>query len=220
MKPTWATKAAGTARNRRAPQTTTADTKATETTQLVTRNRKAQPATPQPTVATSCVEPPTKPDKPYVRAGVRRAADWAPRYLKALEITGGNWTKAAKHAKVGITTVYDRRQRDPEFERDEVSVVTRSVKVLEAECIRRALDGVRKIRFQPRTGKVLYEQEYSDTLLLRALEHSETGSWRQKQQIEHSGGMTFKTRAERKEALEKARAAEKQQPVAALNGRS
>jgi hypothetical protein len=50
----------------------------------------------------------------------------------------------------------------------------------------------------------------------------ETGSWRQKQQIEHSGGMTFKTKAERQAALEKARAVRDGRPipVEAIHGRS
>lgn len=205
---------------RTTPQTPKAtEPTATEPPPVTATRSDVAAAAVQPETETSAA-PPKKPNKPYVRAGVRQAADWAPRYLKALEITGGNWTKAAKAAKVGITTVWQRRQRDSEFERDEISVVARSVKVLEAECIRRAIDGVSKIRFQPQTGKVLYEREYSDTLLLRALEHSETGSWRQKQQIEHSGGMTFRTRAERKAALEQARATMQQQPVTAINGRS
>jgi hypothetical protein len=52
------------------------------------------------------------------------------------------------------------------------------------------------------------EREYSDQLMLRLLERLETGTWRQKQQVEHSGSVTFKTRAERLSALEAARRAD------------
>lgn len=52
------------------------------------------------------------------------------------------------------------------------------------------------------------ERQYSDSLLLRLLERLETGSWcqKQQQQIEHGSPGAFATRAERKAALEKARA--------------
>ena len=56
--------------------------------------------------------------------------------------------------------------------------------------------------------------------MLRYLVKLETGSWSEKRVLGHQGGgMTFKTRAERVAALEKMRAAMKQQaPATALNG--
>jgi hypothetical protein len=138
---------------------------------------------------------------------------WVPAYLAAVEITGGNFTKAARAAKVHRSTVWEWRRDNDEFAKAEADACRRGMKTLHAEAIRRAVDGVRSIRFQPKTGTIHYERVYSDTLLLRALEHAETGSWRQKQQVEHSGGVVFKTRAERKAALEAARAAMAQSAV-------
>lgn len=154
----------------------------------------------------------------YRRGG--RKGDWATIYFASLEATGGNYTRSCRAAGVGRTTVWERRQREPEFEREEIAAIKRGIKTLESEAVRRAVEGVRKIRFEPKTGKIHYEREYSDTLMLRLLEHSETGSWQQKQKIEHSGGLSFRTRSERKAALEQARTALQQQPVTAVNGRS
>jgi hypothetical protein len=109
--------------------------------------------------------------------------------------------------------VWERRRVDNGFATAEDDAVKRAQRVLESEAVRRAIEGMKVVRFQPRTGKIFYDLQYSDTLLLRLLEKNETGSWRQKHQVEHSAGVTFKTRAERLAALEKARAATANQPT-------
>lgn len=131
--------------------------------------------------------------------------DWARAYLSALEVSLGQKIKAAKAANVTPRTVQRRRKVDAAFaaeEQDRMEVVKDAV---ESEITRRAIEGVTRKRYD-RNGKLISEEiEYSDALLLRLAERTETGSWRQKQQIEHGSSMVFATRAERKAALEKAR---------------
>lgn len=130
--------------------------------------------------------------------------DWAPAYLSALEVSLGQKIKAAKAANVTPRTVQRRRKIDATFdaeEQDRMEVVRDAV---ESEITRRAIEGVTRKRYD-RNGKLISEEiEYSDALLLRLAERTETGSWRQKHQIEHGSSMVFATRA-RKAALEKAR---------------
>lgn len=145
--------------------------------------------------------------------------DWAPAYLSALEVCLGQKIKAAEAANVTPRTVQRRRNIDAGFaaeEQDRMEVVKDAV---ESEITRRAIEGVTRKRYD-RNGKLISQDiEYSDVLLLRLAERTETGSWRQKQQIESSLRFAYATRAERKAALEKARA-ELTQPVtcAAPNG--
>ena len=146
------------------------------------------------------------------------AAPWMQGYLVALEANGGQLVAAARTANVNYKTVFRHRQKDAAFETAEREVMQMAKHAAESEATRRAIEGVEEI-YTTKDGTVHKTRKYSDTILLRLLEKHETGSWRQKQQIEHSGGVTFKTRAERKAALEQARAA-KQKPVTAINGRS
>jgi hypothetical protein len=131
---------------------------------------------------------------------------WLEPYLEGLALSGLKKT-ACRLAKVNRSTVMRYRDAHPEFERrEELAFKKALVNVLEPEITRRAVEGVRKVRYG-RDGKILsVEREYSDQMALRLAERLETGSWRQKQQIEHSGGIGFKTAAERKDALAKARA--------------
>lgn len=151
----------------------------------------------------------------------RRGGDWVGKYLLALESNGGSFKKAAEAAKVAYSTVWERRKIDPVFARSEDDAVKRAQRLLESEAVRRAMEGIRRIRFQPKTGKVYYDIEFSDILLLRLLEKNETGSWRRNHVVEQRSSITFATRAERKAALEKVRAAmQKQTPGGALNRQS
>lgn len=148
-------------------------------------------------------------------------SDWAPAYLSALEVSLGQKIKAALAAGVTPRTVQRRRKIDAEFaaeERDRMELVKDAV---ESEITRRAIEGVTRKRYD-RNGKLISEEtEYSDMLLMRLAERTETGSWRQKQQIEQPPSITFKTRAERKAALDQMRAEiASRSPITALNGQS
>lgn len=233
MKPAWATKGApretkravsATKRRETATphQTPKAVTKATETKPLATvtppapRPQRRAPKSQGNAVAQAS---PMALRVPARDADAPPPKKWEAAYLAALSINGGQKVGAAKAARVDFSTVFRHRESCARFETIERDALKSAFDVAESEAVRRAVHGVVSV-YTTKDGKKHKETRYSDTILLRLLEKRQTGSWCQKQQIEHSGGMTFKTRAERKEALEKARAAEKQQPVAALNGRS
>lgn len=147
-------------------------------------------------------------------------ADWAPAYLAALETSLGQKVKAARAASVTPRTVQRRRKNDAVFAAEECERMEIVKDAVESEITRRAIEGIRRRRYD-RNGKLLSEEiEYSDVLLLRLAERTETGSWRQKSQLEHYVGTAFKTRAERKEALAQARAALHQGTGTAGNGTS
>lgn len=143
----------------------------------------------------------------YARArSHRRGVDWVGRYVLALENSGGSFKKAAEAARVAYSTVWERRKIDPAFALSEDDAVKRAQRLLESEAVRRAMEGTKRIRFQPKTGKIYHDIEFSDALLLRLLEKNETGSWRRNHVVEQRNEFCFATRAERKAALEKARA--------------
>lgn len=124
---------------------------------------------------------------------------------------GGQKVAAIKGCNLSLDTLCNHRGWFPEFHEAEKAAMKMADDVCEAEARRRAIHGVKStVTTTLKDGSVrTYEEtKYSDTILLRLLEKNETGSWRQKQQIEHSGGVVFKTAAERKKALEEARRAE------------
>lgn len=140
-------------------------------------------------------------------------ASWAPAYLSALAISGKQ-IESAKSAGVTFKAVWKLRRRAPAFIEAEKHSIDQAKARLEDEVIRRAVDGLKRYKFtksgapimDPRTGEQFYEMEYSETLLLRALERLDP-TWRSKQQIEHSVGAVPTTAADRRAALEAARVA-------------
>jgi hypothetical protein len=168
----------------------------------MSRNKNENAVRPADTSEKSC----RVMSRPNARApgGV---GDWAPAYLGALEVSLGQKIKAAVAAKVTPRTVQRRRKTDAAFAAEECDRMEVVKDAVESEITRRAIEGVSRKRYD-RNGRLISEEiEYSDTLLLRLAERTETGSWRQKQQIEHPEGLVFKTRADRKRALEEARVA-------------
>lgn len=142
---------------------------------------------------------------------------WAPRYLAELEITGQK-LDSAKLAEVNLRTVQRHRAADREFAELEAAAMEVGADLVESVITRRAIDGVVTQRTTMPDGRVIEKWDYSDTLLLRLAEKIETGSWRQKQQIEHSAPGIFATRAERKAALEKLRQETREREARSLSG--
>lgn len=98
-------------------------------------------------------------------------------FLSALEETGVI-SKAAEAAKVTRKTVWLWRKNNKDFAADFEDALKAGALLLEAEAIRRAHDGVVRMKFNsrtgqpfidPRTGEPYMEHEYSDTLLLALL---------------------------------------------------
>jgi hypothetical protein len=135
----------------------------------------------------------------------RPVGAWIEPYLEAL---AGCGLKMVAYKAVGVTasTVMRRRGKDVGFaKREELAFRSALINVVEPAIMKRAIRGVKKIRYG-RDGKILsIEHECSDQLALRLAERLETGTWRQKPQIEHSRAVGFRTRADRIKALAEAR---------------
>lgn len=139
----------------------------------------------------------------------RAVVDWAQAYCEAIKITFGRIHASAKAAGISPCRVRARRATDEAFARMEAEALAVAQEGADDEARRRACEGVVTETVTTTKGGETVTRtkiEYSDTILLRLLERLETGSWRQKQQIEHSAPDAFQTRAERIAALEKARA--------------
>lgn len=98
---------------------------------------------------------------------------WVPAFLAALE-ESGVILKAAAAAEVSRKTVWLRRKTNSQFASDFDDALKAGALLLEAEAIRRAQDGVVRMKFNsktglpfidPRTGEPYMEHEYSDTLM-------------------------------------------------------
>lgn len=107
----------------------------------------------------------------------RGVVDWRPAFLAALTELGVI-TRAAKAADVDTITVWRHRRDDEGFRKQFEEAKQTGALLLEAEAIRRARDGVRRMKFNPKTGlpyidpetkKPYVEHEYSDTLMLALL---------------------------------------------------
>jgi uncharacterized protein YeaC (DUF1315 family) len=139
------------------------------------------------------------------KVGAKRPTGaWIEPYLEALARSGMKMV-AYTAADVNASTVMRHRDQHPDFEKREEAAFKEALKnVIEPEIMKRAVHGVRRLRYG-RDGKILQvEREVSDQLVLRLAERLERGTWVQKQQHEHSGQIVFKSRAERLAALEKA----------------
>lgn len=145
---------------------------------------------------------------PTVTAGARikpYATGWEEGYLAELARTGKQ-VGSAEEVGVDYTTVYRRRQSDPDFEEQFKEAMKMALAGWEEEARRRAVDGTETITYGPKGEVKSIRREYSDTILLRMLGRADP-TWRDKQEISHTGGVdVVMTRAERIARLEKARA--------------
>lgn len=99
----------------------------------------------------------------------RSAPDWAPAFLAALA-QRGTIKDACEDARVGRTTVYQRRDSDPEFQANLALALEDATDTLDAEARKRALDG-------------------SDALLMFLLRGRRPEVYRDRQEVEHRGGL-------------------------------
>lgn len=134
---------------------------------------------------------------------------WMPAYLAALAIHGIK-VQAAASASISPRSVCRQRLISPEFAAAEEETMKVVTELCVSEAVRRATQGVRRPVFGSLgsgagTGQVGEVTEHDNTLLLRVLEWRETGSFRQRQQIETGSPGAFATMADRKAELERAR---------------
>jgi len=124
-----------------------------------------------------------------------KGVDWADGYLAALAETC-HCGRACEAVGIVYSTVWRRRQSDPEFEAAYQDALKMGAELLEAEAVRRAKEGLRRLKFNPKTGEAYFdpetgkpyvEHEYSDTLMLALLKRHFPEAYRERQQVEHSG---------------------------------
>lgn len=114
--------------------------------------------------------------------------DWKPAFLRELARTG-NVSLSADKAKISRPAAYAARESDPGFAAAWKDAVETSVEYLEGEARRRAYEGTQRPVYQggKLVGKV---REYSDTLLIFLLKAHRPEKYRDRQQVEHTGGLT------------------------------
>jgi len=131
-------------------------------------------------------------------------------YLAELEENGGHVANACLKAGTTPLTIWKIREADDSFRRQELDSFKRAKRVAEDAAIQRAIHGVvtKRITKTLKNGEQVVAEEitYSDTALLRLLEKQETGSWSKRIIQGQDGTLTFETRAERKAAVDRARA--------------
>lgn len=97
------------------------------------------------------------------------------RFLKALKETC-NVTLAARAAGAGRRTVYEHREKDPDFRAAWEEALEEAVDVLEAEVHRRAFTGIEKPVFYG-GEKIATVREYSDRLAVFLLKAHRPGKY-------------------------------------------
>ena len=110
------------------------------------------------------------------------------RFLEALEYNG-NVTEAVKAARIDSRkTVYNWREKYPDFAEDWESAYQSAVDRLEQEAWRRATEGTEKPVYQ--NGQLVgHIQQYSDTLLIFLMKGHNPERYKDRQTVEHSGGI-------------------------------
>jgi hypothetical protein len=138
-------------------------------------------------------------------------------YLDDLELHG-QMMRAATAAGRSLRYFQRLRKADPVFAKAEEAALAVVADLVRSEITRRAIEGTEVVT-KGRDGSVIIRREYSDMLTLRLAEYLETRSWRQKQQVEHSGGIaSLPTLADRKKRLADAKAAAAADEAASLAG--
>lgn len=125
------------------------------------KSKGSQPPASGPTRPT----PPRGREKPTAAITLARSDTWPPAFLAALLETGVI-RYACEVAQIDRSTAYARRETDPDFARAWQSTLDDALDAIELGARRRAIRGVRRIRFQPKTGAIHYEREYPEPLVM------------------------------------------------------
>ena len=122
-------------------------------------------------------KPATAAERKLTSSRTRGSVDWTSAFLKSLEETGVI-AAACRAAKISRVSVWERRKNDSDFKARFEDSLSAGALLLEEEAVRRAREGVRRIKFNPKTnkpyedpatGQPYVEHEYSDNLLLALL---------------------------------------------------
>jgi hypothetical protein len=131
--------------------------------------------------------------------------DWTKAFLASFVITG-HCGKAAEAARTSYVAVWRRRKSDPVFAEAYQEALAVGAELLEAEAVRRATEGVRRMKFNsktglpfidPKTGEPYIEHEYSDVLMMALLRRHFPDKYGSKDQLDvnHSGNVQHAHRA-------------------------
>lgn len=117
----------------------------------------------------------------------------AARYRIFLEQLGvdGNVSRAAEVAQIQRKTIYERRNSDPEFEKDVQAAFEVATDKLEAEARRRAVEGVEEPVFHQGV-EVARVRKYSDSLLGLMLKGNRKKYATTATEVANAPGETFK----------------------------
>jgi hypothetical protein len=97
-------------------------------------------------------------------------------------------TRAARDTGVARSTVYHAREQDDAFAAAWADISEMTLERMEAEAIRRAVDGVdRAVYYQGE--EVGLERQYSDTLLIFLLKAGRPDKYRENISVRHAGGV-------------------------------
>lgn len=140
----------------------------------------------------------TKCKPPGPKYGAYRITDVRRQtFLKVLSETGSFAAAsraASPHSKDrhgAASTFKQLMQRDPEFNADVEEARSQALGRLEAECVRRAVEGVQRPIYQ-RGELVGHEQVHSDGLLMFALRALDPAKYNEKRQVEVKGDVTHR----------------------------
>jgi hypothetical protein len=113
--------------------------------------------------------------------------DWKEAFLEALG-EHGMVTRACRDIGIGRTTAYEARRADDAFATAWADISEMTLERMEAEAIRRAVDGVdRAVYYQGE--EVGLERQYSDTLLIFLLKAGRPDKYRENISVRHAGGV-------------------------------
>lgn len=114
------------------------------------------------------------------------------RFLKCFAACG-TLSHAAKAAKVALcmhsTWMRDNGDNGVAYRAMFEEAKQEASENLEAEARRRAVEGIRKRKFHPKTGAMYYEHEYSDTLLIFLLKGAIPEKYKEAKSVVIKGGV-------------------------------
>lgn len=116
-------------------------------------------------------------------------------FLDALATSGVVKTAMVASGVSGYSTHKRWRDTDPEFAEAYAEALEASADTLEAEARRRALEGVVRVKFQPKTGEPYDEIQYSDPLTMFLLKAARPDKFadRTKNELSGPGGAPIET---------------------------
>lgn len=119
-----------------------------------------------------------------------KKAIWEDAFL-AVFARSGNVSLACAAVGINRSHTYHHRKDSPEFAARWDDAREAAMDRLEAEADRRAVEGVRKRKFHPKTGQQYIEREYSDTLLIFLLKGGRPEKYRERFEHNVSGSVVM-----------------------------